>query len=291
MCPSRFPGQDAIPQEQRLQPGFAQSTIEHLFEFSPDAILVADGAGVIRGANPRAEELFGHTIDELRGQPVEMLVPLRFRGGHPSHRENYAAHPRARQMGAALNLFGLRKDGSEFPVDIMLKPVETEAGPAVISFIRDATEQRAAQEALRQNDLRLRSIVESIDEYAIYQLDQDGHIMTWNRGAERIKGYKAEEVVGLHFSRFFIQEDIDRRHPAEILRQAARLGRLEEEGWRVRRDGSRFWADIVLTAIHDSAGAVTGFAKVTRDITDRRQAEESVILQLSSVLLENVDIR
>jgi len=98
-------------------------------------------------------------------------------------------------------------------------------------------------------------------------------------------------VVGLHFSRFFIQEDIDRRHPAEILRQAARLGRLEEEGWRVRRDGSRFWADIVLTAIHDSAGAVTGFAKVTRDITDRRQAEESVILQLSSVLLENVDIR
>ena len=81
---------------------------------------------------------------------MEMLVPARFRGGHPRHRENYSAHPRARQMGAAMNLFGLRKDGTEFPVDIMLKPMQTEAGPAVVSFIRDATEQRAAQEALRQ---------------------------------------------------------------------------------------------------------------------------------------------
>jgi PAS domain S-box-containing protein len=291
MRPSEYHGQDATPEEQGLQEGFAQSTIEHLFEFSPDAILVTDSGGVIRGANPRAEELFGHTVDELVGRPVEMLVPHRFRIAHPGHRENYDAHPRARQMGAAMNLFGLRKDGSEFPVDIMLKPVETEAGSAVISFIRDVTEQRAAQEALRQNDLRLRSIVESVDEYAIYQLDRDGHIMTWNRGAERIKGYKSEEVVGLHFSRFFVQEDIDRGHPAEILSQAARHGRLEEEGWRVRRDGSRFWANVVITAIHDSTGAVTGFAKVTRDITDRRQAEESVILQLSSVLLENVDIR
>jgi len=291
MRPSEYHGQDATPEEQGLQEGFAQSTIEHLFEFSPDAILVTDSGGVIRGANPRAEELFGHTVDELVGRPVEMLVPHRFRIAHPGHRENYDAHPRARQMGAAMNLFGLRKDGSEFPVDIMLKPVETEAGSAVISFIRDVTEQRAAQEALRQNDLRLRSIVESVDEYAIYQLDRDGHIMTWNRGAERIKGYKSEEVVGLHFSRFFVQEDIDRGHPAEILSQAARHGRLEEEGWRVRLDGSRFWANVVITAIHDSTGAVTGFAKVTRDITDRRQAEESVILQLSSVLLENVDIR
>src|SRR6185437_6318004 len=98
-------------------------------------------------------------------------VPQRFRSGHPRHRENYNAHPRARQMGAALNLFGLRKDGSEFPVDIMLKPVETESGSAVVSFIRDATEQRAAQELLRQQDLRLRTVVDSIDEYAIYMLD------------------------------------------------------------------------------------------------------------------------
>ena len=172
MALSDSPGQHAGAQE-RARPGFAQNTIERLFEFSPDAILVSDGNGVMRAANPRAEELFGYASEELIGQPVEMLVPARFRGGHPRHRENYSAHPRTRQMGAALYLYGLRKDGTEVPVDIMLKPIETADGPAVVTFIRDATEQRAAQEALRLNDARLRSIVESIGEYAIYMLDRE----------------------------------------------------------------------------------------------------------------------
>jgi PAS domain S-box-containing protein len=272
-----------------VEPGFAQNLIERLFEFSPDAILVTDHRGVMRAANPRAEELFGYSAQELIGQPIEMLVPERFRGGHPRHRENYNAHPRTRQMGAALNLFGLRKDGSEFPVDIMLKPMQTESGQVVLSFIRDATEQRAAQEAVRTNDQRLRSIVESIGEYAIYLLDRDGYVLTWNPGAERIKGYKADEVIGLHFSRFFTQEDQERGHPAELLRQARARDRVEEEAWRVRKDGSRFWANIVITAIRDSSGEITGFAKVTRDTTDRKRAEEALIFQLSGALLANMD--
>ncbi|MGA2908776.1 MAG: sigma 54-interacting transcriptional regulator [Terracidiphilus sp.] len=288
MVPSDSPGQDTAA-KQFVEPGFAQNTIERLFEFSPDAILVTDSDGVMRAANPRAEELFGYSAQELIGKPIEILVPARFRGGHPRHRENYSAHPRTRQMGAALNLFGLRKDGMEFPVDIMLKPMETESGPAVVSFIRDATEQRAAQEALRLNDLRLRSIVESIGEYAIYLLDRDGHVLTWNPGAERIKGYKADEVLGLHFSRFFTQEDQERGRPAELLRQAVARDRVEQEDWRVRKDGSRFWANIVITAIRDSSGDVTGFAKVTRDMTDRKRAEEALIFQLSGALLANMD--
>jgi len=290
MGPPNFPGQHAAALE-RVGETFAQNTIERLFEFSPDAILVSDANGVVRGANPRAEELFGYSSRELIGQPVEMLVPARFRGAHPRHRENYSAHPRTRQMGAALNLFGLRKDGSEFPVDIMLKPMQTPDGPAVVSFIRDATEQREAQEALRLNDSRLRSIVESIGDYAIYLLDREGHVLTWNPGAERIKGYKADEVLGLHFSRFFTPEDVAQGRPAELLRQAVAKNRVEEEGWRIRKDGSRFWANIVLTAIHDSAGAVRGFAKITRDVTERKQAQESVIAELSGLLLVNVDIR
>jgi PAS domain S-box-containing protein len=192
-------------------------------------------------------------------------------------------------MGAALTLFGQRKDGSEFPVDIMLKPMQTEDGPVVVSFIRDATEQRAAQEILRINDQRLRSIVESIGEYAIYLLDRDGHVQTWNPGAERIKGYKADEIVGLHFSRFFTQEDQERGRPAALLQQAMERDRVEEEAWRVRKDGSRFWANIVITAIRDSSGEVTGFAKVTRDMTDRKRAEEALIFQLSGALLANMD--
>jgi PAS domain S-box-containing protein len=278
----------ATPLQGRAE--LAHSALENLFEVSPDAIFVTDAEGVIRGANPRAAELFGHTQAELLGQPIENLVPARFRGRHPSHRENYNAHPRARQMGAAMNLFGLRKDGTEFPVDIMLKPMETEAGPVILSFVRDVTEQREALAELRRNDEHLRSIVESIRDYAVYRLDADGHVMTWNPGAERIKQYQADEILGLHFSRFFTQEDVDRGHPAELMKLAGERGRIEEEGWRVRKDGSRFWADTILTAIRDETGRVTGYSKVTRDFTDRKRAEEAVMLQLSSALLANVDV-
>jgi PAS domain S-box-containing protein len=290
MALSESPGQQTGALE-RARPGFAENTIQRLFEFSPDAILISDGNGVMRAANPRAEELFGYASEELIGQPVEMLVPARFRGGHPRHRENYGAHPRTRQMGAAMNLFGLRKDGTEVAVDIMLKPIETADGAAVVTFIRDATEQRAAQEAVRLNDARLRSIVDSIGEYAIYMLDREGHVLTWNPGAEHIKGYKADEVLGLHYSRFFTHEDVEQGRPAELLRQAIVKNRVEEEGWRVRKDGTRFWANVVLTAIHDSSGAVTGFSKITRDVTEHKHAQESVIAELSSLLLVNVDIR
>ncbi len=132
--------------------------------------------------------------------------------------------------------------------------------------------------------------MESIRDYAVYLLDVDGHVMTWNPGAERIKQYKADEILGLHFSRFFTQEDADRGHPAELMKLAAERGRIEEEGWRVRKDGSRFWADTILTAIRDETGQVTGYSKVTRDFTDRKRAEEAVMLQLSSALLANVDV-
>jgi len=287
---SDSPEQDAAALRQG-RTEFARFAVENLFEISPDAFVITDPDGVIRGVNPRAAELFGYTQAELIGRPVDTLVPERFRGRHPGHRENFSAHPRARQMGAALNLFARRKDGSEVPVDIMLKPLQTRSGTVVISIIRDVTEQRAAQEALRRNDQQLRSIVESIRDYAIYLIDPQGHIQTWNAGAERIKGYTADEILGLSFARFFTQEDRDRGRPAELLRLAAERGRVEEEGWRVRKNGSRFWADIIVTAIRDTAGEVTGYAKITRDVTDRRSAQEAVMLQLSSALLENMDVR
>ncbi|MGA2651298.1 MAG: sigma 54-interacting transcriptional regulator [Terracidiphilus sp.] len=290
MLPFDSPNREASTGSLLDRAEFAQLALENLFEVSPDAIFVTDTQGVIRGANPRAAELFGCTQTELVGSPIEILVPERFRKRHPGHRENYNAHPRARQMGAALNLFGLRKDGSEFPVDIMLKPIQTAQGPVVLSFVRDVTEQREAVEALRRNDQQLRSIVESVRDYAIYHLDRDGHVMTWNPGAERIKGYTAEEIVGSHLSRFFTQEDVDRRRPWEMLRLAAERGRVEDEGWRVRKDGSRFWANSILTAIRNDLGEVTGYAKVTRDFTDRKRAEEAMMLQLSSALLANMDV-
>jgi PAS domain S-box-containing protein len=269
----------------------AKAALDNLFEVSPDAIFVTDAQGVIRGANPRAAELFGYGQAEFVGMRVEQLIPARFRGRHPEHRENYHAHPRMRQMGVALNLFGLRKDGSEFPVDIMLKPMASAGEPLVLSFLRDVTEQREAIERLRRADEQIRSIVESVNDYAIYLLDKDGCVSTWNPGAEKIKGYSTEDVLGRNYSMFFTQEDVERGRPTELLRLAAERGRVEGEGWRVRKDGSRFWANIVVTAIHDATGAVTGYAKVARDFTNRKRAEEAVLLQLSTALLANMDVR
>jgi formate hydrogenlyase transcriptional activator len=289
MCPSDSPGQETAA-EKSAEPGFAQNLIERLFEFSPDAILVTDNGGVMRAANPRAEELFGYSSNELIGQPsrcwcrrvsaaairaiarITAPIPALARWARPSISSACArTAPNSRRHHAQAHADRIRSGSG--------------------SFIRDATEQRAAQEALRLNDLRLRSIVESIGEYAIYLLDRDGHVLTWNPGAERIKGYKVDEVLGLHFSRFFTQEDQERGRPAELLRQAAARDRVEEEAWRVRKDGSRFWANVVITAIRDSSGEVTGFAKVTRDLTDRKRAEEALIFQLSGALLANMDAR
>jgi len=288
---SDSPEQDAAAAARAKRAEFAQFALENLFDLSPDAIFVTDSTGIIRAANPRATELFGYTQAEFVGLPVESLVPERFRNRHPSHRENYHAHPRARQMGAALNLFALRKDGSEFPVDIMLKPLQRREGVAVLSIVRDVTEQHEAQILARRKDLQLHSLLDGVRDYAIYLLDKEGHVTTWNPGAERIKHYTPDEIIGKHFSRFFTQEDVDRQRPQELMRLAAQRGRVEDEGWRVRKDGTRFWANVVLTAIRDTTGELTGFAKVTRDFTDRKRAEEAVMLQLSQALLSNMDVR
>ncbi|MGA8088426.1 MAG: sigma 54-interacting transcriptional regulator [Terracidiphilus sp.] len=288
---SDSPEQDAAATAGIRRSELAHFALENLFDISPDAIFVTDAQGIIRVANPRTVELFGYSQSELIGQPIEVLVPERFRTHHPAHRDNYHAHPRARQMGAALNLFGLRKDGTEFPVDIMLKPLTMPEGTIVLSIVRDVTEQHAAQQLARRKDLQLRSLLDGVRDYAIYLLDTEGYVTTWNPGAERAKQYKSEEIIGKHFSRFFTQEDIDRGRPAELLKLAAQRGRIEDEGWRVRKDGSRFWANVVLTAIRDETGELTGYAKVTRDFTDRKRAGEAVMLQLSQALLANMDVR
>ncbi|MGH9606645.1 MAG: sigma 54-interacting transcriptional regulator [Terracidiphilus sp.] len=288
---SDSPEMDAAALARQHRAEFARIAFENHFAISPDGIFVTDAAGTIREANPRAAEMFGYTRAELMALAIDALVPERFRRRHPGHRENYNAHPRARQMGAAMNLFGLRKDGTEFPVDIMLKPIGTAAGPVVLSFVRDVTEQRAALDELRRKDLQLRSIMESIHDYAIYMLDPEGCVMTWSPGAERIKGYTADETLGLHFSRFHTDEDVARGRPAELMRLAAERGHVEGEGWRVRKDGTRFWASMAMTAIRDDTGQLTGYSNVTRDHTDRKRAEEAVMLQLSEALLANVDVR
>jgi diguanylate cyclase (GGDEF)-like protein/PAS domain S-box-containing protein len=253
-------------------------------DISPDAILVTDAAGVIQCANAGAGELFGYKRAELIGSPIEVLVPQRLRLKHTSHRENFNAHPRTRRLGVASNLVGLHKDGTEIPVDILLKSIESPSGPLVLSFVRDMTEQRAAQETIHSRDLQLRSLIDGVKDHAIYLLDKEGYVTTWNPGAERLKQYMSEEIVGRHFSCFFTKEDRERGRPAQLMIIAAARGQVEEEGWRLRKDGSRFWANIVLTAIRNSTGELTGYAKVTRDFTDRKRVEEALALRFSDEL-------
>jgi formate hydrogenlyase transcriptional activator len=269
---------------------YPRMLFETLLESSPDAIVVTDQDGRITGANAQLEKLFGYHRAELLGQPVESLVPERFRGAHPSHRKNFHAEPRMRPMGVGVELYGQRKDGSEFPVDIMLSPVETVEGRAVLSVIYDISEKKRAQEALRKSEQQLRSLVESVRDYAILLLDPEGSVSTWNAGAERITGYAAEEIIGRHFSCFYTAEDIERGKPEEGLRVAVSKGRFEDESWRIRKDGSRFWANVVITAIRDSNGQLSGFAKVTQDLTERKRAEEALLSELSHVLLSNLEI-
>src|SRR5947209_535364 len=137
-------------------------------------------------------------------------------------------------------------------------------------------EQPMSVEGLRRAEDYFRLLLDSVQEYAIFLLDPQGRVTTWNAGAERIKGYKAEEILGQHFSRFYPPEDVAQGLPDKWLRLAAANGHFEAEGWRLRKDGSRFWADVVITALHDADGRLVGFAKVTRDVTQRRQTEQQL---------------
>jgi formate hydrogenlyase transcriptional activator len=149
-------------------------------------------------------------------------------------------------------------------------------GQPILSTNPDITERKKADDALHQSDEIFRQLVESVTDYAIFMLDLQGRVSTWNVGAERIKGYQAEEIVGQHFSRFYLSEEVESGKPDRELKIAAAQGKFEDEGWRVRKDGSKFWANVIITAIRDESGNLLGFAKVTRDFSDRKKAEEAV---------------
>ena len=250
-------------------------------EAAPNAMVLSDPTGRIVMVNTQAERAFGYARAELVGQPVEILVPGRFRSHHPELRRAFLADLRPRPMGAGRDLYGLKKDGSEFPVEIGLNPIETDEGIMVLAAIVDITERRAAELALRSSEQERSSLIDGVIDYAIYMLDPNGNVTNWNRGAQRIKGYRTEEIVGQHFSCFYTAEDRAANLPQRALEIAARDGRYETEAWRVCKDGSRFWADVVIDALKDDSGRLIGFAKITRDITERvraaRELEEARI--------------
>ena len=256
--------------EQRYSAG--ERRFRQVVEAAPNAMVMIDRVGKIVMVNTQAEQVFGYSRAELLGRPVEMLVPERFRSHHPGLRKTFFADPQTRVMGAGRDLYGLRRDGGEFPVEIGLNPIETDEGTMVLSAIVDITARKAADLALRESEQRYSVLVDGVTDYAIYMVDPNGIVTNWNRGAQRIKGYRTEEIIGRHFSCFYTEEDRAANAPQRSLEIAARDGRYEAEAWRVRKNGSRFLANVVIDALKDDSGRLIGFAKITRDVSERVQA-------------------
>jgi PAS domain S-box-containing protein len=236
-------------------------------EAAPDAVVIIDSDGRIAFVNAQTERLFGFSREELLGQPVEGLLPERFRAAHTGHRESYRSDPRTRPMGAGLELFGLRKNGDEFPVDISLSPLPTDKGILLTAAIRDMTERKRAEEARAL----LATVVESSDD-AIFAQTLEGRILSWNRGAERMYGYSADEAIGMWVSQL---APPDRKTEIEdMLAAVVRGERVEQlETVRVRQDGALRDVSLTLSPTRDPAGRVTGSSAIARDITERKRLE------------------
>jgi PAS domain S-box-containing protein len=261
-----------------------------LLEAAPDAMVVVNRNGEIVLLNVQAEKQFGYRRDELLGRKVKCIIPEGFAERLIADGTRTAAEALAQQIGTGIELNGRRKDGSEFPIEIMLSPLESAEGILVTAAIRDITERKRVEDALRDSEERFRLMASGVKDYANVMLDPEGFIVSWNEGGERLKGFRAEEIIGQHFSRFYSAEDIRKGLPAMELKQAKETGRFEGEGWRVRKDGSRFLANILITALRDEKGRLRGFGKITRDITERRRAEEHLTKTMEDLKRSNEEL-
>jgi len=239
------------------------------------AIFMLDGAGRVLSWNTGAQRMKGYRADEIVGKHFSCFYPPEaVEAGKPARLLALAARDgRVEDEG-----WRVRQDGSRFWADVTITALRDPDG-SVIGFAkvtRDITERRRAELALHESEERFRLLVESVQEYAIFVLDPAGRVASWNAGAEAIKGYAADEILGQHVAVFYTPEDVALGKPQAQLEAAAREGRVEDEGWRLRKDGNRFWADTVITAMRDPTGALIGFGKVTRDLTRRRRIEEQL---------------
>jgi PAS domain S-box-containing protein len=239
------------------------------------AIYMLDPEGRITSWNPGAQRFKGYASDEIIGEHFSRFyTPQDREAGVPE-----AALRTATQEGRfEAEGWRVRKDGTRFWANVVIDPIRAPSGDLLgfAKITRDLTERRAAEESLRLSEESFRLLVQGVTDYAVYMLDPQGRVTNWNAGAQRIKGYAPDEVIGEHFSRFYTEEDRAAGEPARALAAATAAGRFEKEGVRVRKDGTRFWAHVIIDAIRSPSGDLIGFAKITRDITERRDAQEAL---------------
>jgi PAS domain S-box-containing protein len=254
-------------------PAGAGGNFELLVQSVTDyAIYMLDRQGRVASWNAGARRIKGYEPEEIIGQHFSRFyTPEDLKQEIP----RIALETAERAGRFEAEGWRVRKDGSHFWAHVVIDAIRDSTGNLVgfAKITRDLRERRAAEEALRRSEQRFRLLVQSITDYAIYMLDCDGRVSSWNPGAQRFKGYAADEIIGEHFSRFYSQEDQQSGVPAFALETAKREGRFEAEGWRIRKDGTRFWANVVIDAIRSDGGELLGFAKITRDLTEKRAAE------------------
>jgi PAS domain S-box-containing protein len=253
-----------------IDPALYQLAIEQTKDY---ALFLLDPEGRILTWNAGAERLKGYTPDEIIGRHFSIFYTQdSIATGWPQH-ELKAATIEGRFEDEG---WRLRKDGSRFWASVIITALRDTDGHLLgfSKITRDVTSRKMHEEALAQSEERFRLLIEGVVDYAIYMLDPEGIITSWNSGASRIKGYSADEIIGKHFSRFFTPEDVRAGAPWAELAEAKRSGHSETEGWRVKKNGERFWARAVVSALHDAQGRLRGYAKVTQDLSERRHAQE-----------------
>jgi PAS domain S-box-containing protein len=238
------------------------------------AIYMLDPTGKVTSWNAGARRFKGYEADEIIGEHFSRFYTPEERDRIPK----LALETAEREGRFEAEGWRVRKDGTRFWANVVIDPIRDPEGRLVgfAKVTRDLTERRAAEEELRRSEERFRLLVQSVTDYAIYMLDPEGKVSSWNAGAERFKGYSADEIIGEHFSRFYSEEDRAAGIPKTALETAAGEGRFEAEGWRVRKDGTRFWANVVIDPIRTSDGRLIGFAKITRDLTERKRSQEEL---------------
>jgi PAS domain S-box-containing protein len=234
------------------------------------SIIMLDPGGIVVSWNGGAQKLKGYEASEAIGRHFSLFYPTELLEQNQPELTLEAARNTGHMEEEG---WRLRKDGTRFWASVVTTRA-TGPGGEIRGFsmiTRDLSERRRQDEMLRMSEERFRLLVEGVKDYAIFMLDPAGHIVSWNLGAQKNKGYEASEIIGQHFSVFYPPEVAAIGWPEQELRNALRDGRFEDEGWRIRKDGSRFWASVVITALHDATGRHRGFAKVTRDLTERRR--------------------
>jgi len=264
-----------------------------LFELSVDLVCIIDSRGTLLELNPSFTHTLGYGTQELLGKPFLELVYADDRQACERELQELAGGERA----SAFTVRCRCRDGSLRTLQWRAAPDET---GLVYATARDITEDQRKAHALAESEERSRILIEGVHDYAIFMLDPAGKVSSWNVGAERGYGYRPSEAIGQHFSVFYTSSDLEQQHPERELALARERGRYEEEGWRVRKDGSRFWASVLISAVHDGAGRLRGFSKITRDFSERqrvraeleaREASLAATLKERELLLQEIHHR